>query len=333
MVEVQKVARADDMDFRLRGKEDKDYAERLQLIEALKHGNIYEVFAKSPNFKIDDFRHYFASQAMKLKGQVVQDTEVKAMEATYHEPDHNQFYPQQRGLVLSKEDREFYMKAMLDFLSGGFSKDSGTQRPQQPEGAGAGAGGTLLKGKAQTFKAEDTGDTGGATQEELQSMAQGTVDEWNQFVQDSWGQIFDSQMMADYEKRMGEIKNEVQRILALVKQGAIEPEFALIALAKVNATKNGCLFTWLGKKAFHVNETMNNVYNDLKKMSTTDPSYYGSLMNAQSTTRDGAFQMQLLQTDMQKVMSDISSVMEFVHSAMNEFARTRREIITKVAAQ
>ncbi|MBN2250700.1 MAG: hypothetical protein JW724_01320, partial [Candidatus Altiarchaeota archaeon] len=91
---------------------------------------------------------------------------------------------------------------------------------------------------------------------ELEEMAQGTLDEWEGFMGDLWSQVLDAQMLKDYEARMGEIKQEVQRIITLAKEGKIGPEFVLIALAKVNVTKNGVLFSWLSKKAFGINEQM-----------------------------------------------------------------------------
>ncbi|MFA5811898.1 MAG: hypothetical protein WC956_06170, partial [bacterium] len=296
MIDVYRASRVQDKDFRLSGGDAGATAERLKLIEALRHGNIYEVFAKSPHFKISDFTDFFANQWKGFKGQIVQDQEIKAMEGMYHEPAIEQFSIHHKGTVLSPEERQLYWQEMSKFVGAGAG------------GAGGGGGATPYGGKLKaqgvgkgeaaatstedgTGTAEGTAEasSGPMTGEEVQSATQGTLDEWNQFLSDSWGSIFDAQMKADYEKRMGEIKGEVQKILSMVKSGQIEPEFALVALAKVNSTKNGCLMTWLGKKSFHVNETMNNIYNELKTMSPTDPNYYSTLQTAQSTTRDGQF--------------------------------------------
>lgn len=164
-------------------------------------------------------------------------------------------------------------------------------------------------------------------------MVPETLAEWDQFMEDAWGQIFDAQMVSDYRSRMAEIKRDVQRIITLAKQGVIGPEFVLIALAKVNLTKNGVLMTWLGKKAFHLNESLNRVANDLYETSSADPfAFQGELILSREKTRDQTMQMQLLMGDMQKVMQDVAGTLEHVHSAMSEINRTRREIITKVAA-
>ncbi|MBN1282309.1 MAG: hypothetical protein JXA24_00870 [Proteobacteria bacterium] len=306
---IGKASPVSDKDFRLRDADMRSAMERQEIVEALRHGNIYEVFAKSKTFKIGDFADFFSNQWKNFKSQIVQDAEIKSSEGAYHEPGMNQFAMHQKGASMTPEEGQLLSQEMSGFLMGG--------------------------GK---FKAQGAGEftsdlpDGTPLPDELAGMAEGTLSEWDQFMQDTWGTIFDQQMMSDYRSRMDEIKAEVQRIITLAKQGAIGPEFVLIALAKVNQTKNGCLMTWLGKKAFHVNETINTAARDLRDMSVTDPQYYATLQMAQEKTRDGSFQLNLLTQDMQKVMQDVAGTLEFVHSFLGEINRTRREIITKVSA-
>ncbi len=355
MAEIGKVTpRVTEKDFRMRDSDGQSAAERLQLVEALRHGNIYEVFAKQTKFKVSDFADFFSQQWKSFRGQIVQDTEIKSQEAAFHEPKLEQFALHHRGASLGSDELQFFGKAMQHFLSSGFGgKQPGEARvakaQQGAEAGGEGAGGKLTSGAG--YKAEDlgigpevdaaaaTGETGTGTTGDgttagpgAREMAGATLDEWEQFQSDMWGQIFDAQFQQDYQKRMGEIKAEVQKILSMVKSGQIEPEFALIALAKVNATKNGCLMTWLGKKASHINESLNKISNDLASTSPSSPEYYAQLQNAQGQTRDGSFQLNLLVSDMQKVMQDVAGTLEFVHSFLGEVSRHRREIATKFAA-
>jgi len=317
-----KASRIGEKDFRLRDADLKAEQERMEVIEALRHGNIYEVFSKSKNFKIGDFADFFANQWKGFKSQIVQDQEIKSSEGSFYEPEMNQFPMHHKGAGITPEEGQMLGQDLADALlkgqvGGGKAKTA--------------AGG---KFKAQTAGEEFSSDLVGdeLLPDELASFAEGTLEDYQQFLEDTWTTIFDQQFMADYESRMGEIKQEVQRIITLAKQGAIGPEFVLIALAKVNATKNGCLMTWLGKKAFHVNESINKVSEDLYDMSTADPQYYAELQLAQNKTREGGLQLNLLTQDMQKVMQDVAGTMEFVHSFLGELNRTRREIITKVAA-
>lgn len=309
MVKIQNAARVD-------SKEVQKQLEQLELVEALRHGNIYEVLSKSKNFKVSDFFTFFSKQHKLFKSNIIQDTAVKSEWASARQADIKDFAKHHRGVQVSPEAGTDFLKAMMGSLGRG--------------SMGTGAG----KFKATTADAGDATPPpeGEASLVELQGMTEGTLGEWDQFLEDSWGQIFDAQMMQDYERRMGEVQREVQRIITLCKEGKIGVEFILIALAKVNATKNGCLMTWMGKKAFHINESLGNIANDLSETSVMDPDYNAQLTLGREKSRDGAMQLNLLMSDMQKVMQDIASVMESVHSMMGEMNRTRREIITKVAA-
>lgn len=283
----------------VREKEIQSDLARLEMVEALRQGNIYEVMKKLPEgVTIRDFENYMSEQWRTFRSQIIQDYQVKTSESSVPEPSLEEFSMHDETSTWSPEEGGEFFKGMMASL-----------------------------GKAVT-KAEG----GDMSQEELMGMAEGTLDEWEGFMNDIWGQIFDAQMMADYQKRMGEVQQEVQRIITLAKEGKISPEFVLIALAKVNVTKNGVLMTWLGKKAFMTNDNMNRIANDLSMTPTSDPGYTSQLYDTQAKTRDGAFQLQLLVADMQKVMQDVAGVLEQVHGFMGEINRTRREIITKVAA-
>lgn len=315
MVDVRKSAR-------IQNKEVQKQLERMETIEALRHGNIYEVFAKSKTFNIADFFDFFSHQHRQFKGQIIQDHQVKSEWAACREPNIREFVQHHVGAQVSADAGDDFVSGMLAALA----------RQGQ---AAAGRGKFKAATTGETAEAGEAGELpeGELGYEELIGMTEGTLGEWDQFMNDTWGDIFDAQMMQDYQKRMGEIRREVQRIITLAKQGVVGPEFVLIALAKVNATKNGVLMTWLGKKSFHINEEMNRVTEELQGMSMTDPGYFGAVQTAQQQTREGQMNQQLLMSDMQKVMQDIASVMEQVHSMMGEINRTRREIITKVAAQ
>ncbi len=296
-------------------KEVRSQLDRMEMIEALRHGNIYEVFAKTKAFKVSDFHDFFAGQWRSWKGDLVQDGEIKAMEGSYPEPQIIQFSTHQRGATISKEEGDELARSMSGALAGM-----------------AGIGGSF-KAISIGGKGIDTGggapaDGGGAS---LGDRARSTIDDWNNFMNDSWGQIIDAQMASDYQQKMGEMRAELDRMIAMAKSGAIGPEFLLIALAKVNSTKNGVLMTGLGKKAFHVNESLNRIANDLHTLSPADPRYAGELQMGQSKTREGALQMNLLQTDMTKVMQDVESVMNQVKSTIDEINRTRTSIISKLS--
>ena len=88
--------------------------------------------------------------------------------------------------------------------------------------------------------------------------------------------------------------------------------------------------SWLGKKASHINESLNRTASELNAMDPSNPGYYGELQMSKEEAREGAFQLNLLMTDMQKVMNNTANTIERVHGMMGEMVRTRREIITKI---
>lgn len=299
-------------------KEIRSYLDRMEtdMIESLRHGNIYEVFAKS-KFKIADFQDFFSNQWKTYKGNVIQDEDIKSAFSSYHSPDINQFPVHSKGKAFTQQEQQMLREGMSSAASQG-----GKFKAMKVKGGDVG------EDMAKQPDAEAP-----MSYEELQDAARGTLDDWDGFLSDVWLQIMDAQMMSDYRTKMAEIKGEVDRLIALAKQGVIGPEFVLIALAKVNCMKNGVLISWLGKKAFHVNESINNVAQDLHSLDPADPRYFGEMQMAQSTTRDKSFQLNLLTQDMQKAMQDVASVMEQVHGMMAEINRTRREIVQKIGAR
>ncbi|MFH1874110.1 MAG: hypothetical protein ABH859_02865 [Pseudomonadota bacterium] len=166
----------------------------------------------------------------------------------------------------------------------------------------------------------------------IEDMAQATLDEWANFSDELWGNIMDNQIMMDTESRLKEIEGELKRIIAMVRSGQADPEYILLALAKVNVTKNGVLFAGLGRKLAYTNSRMNQVANDLSIADTTSTDYFGQVQLAQSETRDLSMQQQQLTMTLQKVMQDVSGTLEQVHGMIEGINRTRREIIQKFTA-
>lgn len=310
MVDVGKSTRVNEAEVR-------SNLDRMEMIEALRHGNIYEVFAKSKTFKISDFHDFFAEQWRSWRGQLVQDAEIKSGDASYPEPNINQFHIHHRGAAINKDEGDYFSKSMNDFMGMGGKFKAVTVK-------GIGDSGKL--------KGSGEGQKEPMTPEELAGATEGTLEDWDKFLENTWSQILDNQMLADYKDKMSEIQSEVQRIIWLAKQGVVGPEFVLIALAKVNACKNGVIMTWAGKKAYHLNDSLNKIANDLRTMNPSDPGYAGALQAAQSRTRDGSFQMQMVQSDLQKAVANVEQTLERVTTSINDINRTRREIITKLSA-
>jgi ribosomal protein L17 len=280
-----------------------------KVIEDLRHGNIHEVLAKTKIAK-GEIHKFFSDQWRQWQSQIIQNYETYASQSSIQEPMEAEFNSSNPDNAFTEAESAMLLEGLL-----GASKASVTKSAGKSEGLAEGDEAPPL------------------TAAELEQMAEATLDEWEGFMGELWSQVLDAQMVKDYEARMSEIKQEVERLITLAKEGKIGPEFVLIALAKVNLTKNGVLFAWLGKKAFGINEQMSRAAEELQGMSPTDPSYFGSLQRVQASTREGGFQLNILTGDMQKVMQDVSSTLESVHGMMSVINQTRREMISKLAAR
>lgn len=353
MVDIYKAGQIPESAFRLRDTE-AQVTERNRLIEALRHGNIHEVLAKTSPVLRSDIERFFSDQWKSFKGQILQDTDIKASEAACPEPDIKIFPMHHKNVTLSPQDTALYTQELMNFINssaggaggqgaGSSASDGGAQ---SSGGSASGGGGTPYSGifKAQTTgkattSTSTTGTTSSAdagtpmTADQVQQATQGTISDVQNFFNDNMGTLMDGQFKLDYEKQMGQVKEEVQRILAMVKSGQIGAEWALIALTKMNQTKNGCIMTHLGTELASVNDQMNSAYTDLSKMSASDASYFSTLQSVQNKTRDGSFQMNLLQTDMQKVMQDAQSTMEFAKSFLDQYSKHKQDIVALYRAQ
>jgi len=289
-----------------------------KVVEELRHGNIHEVLAKAKIPKVE-LQKFFSNQWKQWQSQIVQNYETYAAQGVVPEPVLAEFHLTNPQNTLKQGESKMLLDGLMN-----------TSKSMTMKTAEAGADGT--EGDAAPATGQPAAE-GPMSESELQQTAEGTLDEWDAFMGDMWSQVLDAQMIKDYEARMSEIKQEVDRIIALAKSGQIGPEFVLLALAKVNQAKNGVLFAWLGKKASGFNEQMNRASEELYSMKPTDPGYTAALTRVQSTTRDGSYQLNIVTSDMQKVMQDVASVMENVHSMMNAINQTRREIISRVGAR
>ncbi|MBI4126937.1 MAG: hypothetical protein HY465_05530 [Deltaproteobacteria bacterium] len=279
--------------------------DRLQVIDALRHGDINQVLRNLPNnVSREDILTFLRDQWRTLISEHIQEGAPYAAFGDKEAPSEvspGLFSQHDSNAELSQEERAMVVES--------FSRTLGK---------------AMVGGKQ---AAPDAGDGDAApTPEELASMAEGTLEDFDAFMNEAGWAILDAQMIADYQNKMGEVQRDVQRVIALVKQGIVDPEYVLLALAKVNQTKNGILFTWLGKKSFMVNEHLSQVSRDLQMAGSTD---FAAMERAREQSRAGAQQLQLLTMDMQKIMQDISSVMEQVHGMIGDINRTRREIISR----
>lgn len=293
MVDINKGA------TRIQDREIRSNLTPVEIRELLRDANISEIKAKLPSgiSKID-IENFLRNQYAGFVSQILQQSEIKSVEAAYPPPEARKasFLPTNPKAAMSSDDRVTVAEAMREYMDGPGFKAMSTKGSK-------GAGADVL------------------SEQELGDMVDQIDVDVDTLVGETWSQIMDGQMMQDMERKTAEIKGEVDRIIALVKQGIIGPEFALIAMAKVHSAKNGVLFSYMGKKAGKLNEMLNEGTEDI---STGD---IGSLYGYQNTMREGTMNMNFLISDMQKVSSDIASTIEHVKSAIDMMNRYKVQML------
>ncbi|MBI4211476.1 MAG: hypothetical protein HY540_02455 [Deltaproteobacteria bacterium] len=282
------------------------HLDRSQVIDALKHGNIYEVLKSLPaNITLEDIKQYLRDQWNEYTSGLVQAEPLYAQDAEYPAPTPQMFPPHEAEVRMSTEEGGLF----VDAISSVGTKAMMTKEAEAGNGSGR-------QGQ----------ESGPMSPEELAATAEGTLAEWEAFSERAVWSILENQMVVAVQKQTDEAIREADRLIAMAKQGLINPEFVLIALAKVNSAKNGAIFAGLSKKAFMLNEAGNRVAEELSRTRGTD---FGQMTMAQSRTKDLNFQSQLTMMSMQQSTSNISSTVEQVHGMIGEINRTRREIIGK----
>jgi len=280
-----------------------------KFIESVKHGDITKALLQTDIPK-SEVQKFFKNQWLQWHAQIIQESEAYAQRGAQPEPLIKQFPASNPNNHMTKDQGQSLLADLMNIKAA-------TITPPDSEGVEAGSetGTELPEG------AEPMGLA------ELEALAEGTLDEYEAFMGDIWSEVLDAQVLSDYRSKMAEIQNEVNRLIAMVKEGRIGAEYVLLALAKVNVTKNGVIFGWLGKKAAGLNEQMSRASEDLMGMNSSDPNYVGQLTRTQTATREGSHQLNQVTQDMQKVMQNVQSTMESVHGMIDMINRSRREII------
>jgi len=285
-------------------------------IESVRHGDITKALLQTDIPK-SEVQKFFKNQWLQWHAQIIQESEAYASRGAQPEPQLKQFHPSNPNNSMTQDQGRSLLAGLMEAKAATLKPT--TELGGEPEVEVA------AEGEEAGFELSEGAEP--ASLSEIEQMAEGTLDEYEAFMGDIWSSVLDAQMVKDYRAKMSEIQSEVKKLIAMVKEGKIGAEYVLLALAKVNVTKNGVLFAWLGKKAYGINEQMSRASEDLMGMTSSDPGYVGELTRVQTQTREGSFQLNQVTQDMQKVMQNVQSTMESVHGMIDMINRSRREII------
>lgn len=284
--------------------------DQAEVVEALRHGNIYEVL-RAPGVNRRDIEEYLSGQSRLFQNQILQEYEVYSGEASVPPPELEAHFPvHQTGVNISQDERHLFKREMAMVAKAQMARAT-------EDGQGIGAG----------------GEGGEEAASDIGSIAQKSLGEWNDFFSELQMKVIDTQMFRDLHAKTAELNKEVQRIIALVMSGQVDPEYVLIAAAKSNMLQNGTLFTWKGKRIMHLNEELNKYSKDLIKMNPNDAGYFKEMQLAQSKTRSGSTQMQMEMMDLQKYSQNVATTLEWASNAIRMFAQMRQTPTQAIAVR
>lgn len=293
--------------------------EQPELVEQLRHGNIYDIL-KTPGVNRRDIEEYLASQWKLFQNQIRQDYQVYESEGTIPAPDlHTDFANHNVTLEMTSQDRQF------------LSQEQRQLQNYQP--IVDGAKGVQLRARAMHAGLPHEVSAPPGPGQEIAAIAEGALQEWENFFGELQNKVMDAQMFQQMAAKGEELNREIQRIISLVMSGQADPEYVLIAAAKSNMAQNGVLFSWKGKKIMRLNEQMNSFAKELFQMDPNDQGYFRELQMSQAQTRSASTQMQMEMMDIQKYAQNITTTIEFASNAVRTFAQMRQTPTQAIAAR
>jgi hypothetical protein len=162
---------------------------------------------------------------------------------------------------------------------------------------------------------------------EVVAEGEALVDEYETWMVEFEQRLFDIQLQQDMEAKNEELKAELQRIIEMVRSGKIDAVWLLVALAKVNSSRNGLLFTQFGKKLHRYNDQATKVTEELYSRNPADPQYAAYLQMTSQKQKEITFQQQFLIQDMQKLTQNIEKVLTFAKTQIEAIFRTRLHML------
>ncbi|MBI4237179.1 MAG: hypothetical protein HY696_02020 [Deltaproteobacteria bacterium] len=293
-----------------------------QVVEALKSGNIHEVMKVLPaGVTREDIEEYLKQRALVLDQVILQSTQIKADDATVPAPTPAMIAPIQAQAALGEEDRQL-LRAVLGTGRGAEALTGKADSALPEEGGATGDGGDATGQGAPNQALDDVLGYG----EDLLGRVDADAKEYEAFIAKLEDQIFNMQLGQQLQARREELRADLQRIIAMMKEGLIEPEFVLIALCKVRSSEQGLLFTQTGQRLMRVNEEQQAIAKEIA--GTKD---YGTMEISRQQMAEKSMSMQQLSGTMQRIAQNIDSLLGTTKGMIDEYAKTKMELIRRIA--
>lgn len=288
----------------------------------LNEQNLWEVLSTLPGeYTKQDILDYLKFRLDQLRA-VIQNDQMKSGEADVPVPVSRMAGAANPELSLTKEDH-----AELALMMAGAA---GTGRAvSSPKGARMEAG-TTPRYSVSARATEGEGEEGAAAEDavaptSLAAEHEGLMDEVDGVRLWWFDKVFEIQLQQELKAKNAELETELKSIMSKVRSGQIDAVWILVALAKVNSSRNGLLFTQFGRKLWRLNDEANNVLKELYSSGGTNSP--AALQVVAQRQKEIGFQQQFLISDMQKLTQHIETSLSFAKGSIDEIFKTRLHII------
>lgn len=278
------------------------------LLQRLNRENLWEVLGSiRDGILLHDVDAYFKFRKEQL-AELVQNYQTMSVEAEPPTPDIRNMSIEMRSEHALTTADQAELANMMSELNVGQARLAAVP---------AATGGRQMSGKAAQDGSVPPGPTADA-----QILLDELKDWWTEYE----NKIFTLQMRGDLELKNSELSNELRQMVELVRSGKADAVFLLIAIARVNLSRNGFLFTQFGKRLMKMNEQATAITNDLLAGSTQSTDYYAQLQITSQKQKEIGTQQQFLVQDMQKLTQEIERILSFAKTGIDDIFKTKLQI-------
>ncbi len=304
------------------------YLDHPQVVEALRNGDIRAIMQALPaGVTRADVEEYLKQRFTMLDQAVWQNTVIKSGAAEVGPPDlQNHFATTSSDRALTDTDH-----ATLQQM---FGMGRAARAADAPPSDNGGAPGATPDDSSNMAPVPPSASE--QAQQNLQNFSQQALDDISSeldkidpFLKTMEDQIFDMQLLTALKDKRDELRRELRRIFSLARKGLIQPELVLVAMAKAQISEQGFIFSQLGRKMMSLNSEQSAI---AKSIGAIDPSNVGEFEVRKQKMGEMGISINQIMQQMQRSTQNIESVMSSSKSMLEEYNRTKLDIIRKVAA-
>ncbi|GEM_PF-4478324 len=276
-----------------------------EIAQALQQGDIAEIMRALPSgVTRADIEEYLKHRFLLLDQALFQNTQIKADAASIPPPDWKRDLPPVNAAHRLDDADGRLLFSMLKHGRAAKNLDPEVDPNVQAQ--------------------QDVEKMGNETLQMVGDHAQ-QYDDFANYIQD---QVFTTQLRLQMESKRSELREEFQKIVAAMRAGQIQPEFVLLALAKVQSSEQGVLFSQLGQRVMHVSQEQSDV---AKSISAVDASNAGAFEMKKLQIGQMSNDMNQMMSMMQRTAQGIDSILSTAKSQIEEYNRTKGELIRRIA--